>query len=50
VTTTYRIFGIPVWSVTVTAPELDKEALYKEFADRFGKEMITELKAKGVIR
>lgn len=38
----YRLFGIPVWSVTREhqgiAPEV-KESLYQEFSDRFGKEI-----------
>lgn len=38
-TVTYYLFGIPIWSVKRTISVSDKEALYREFADRFGKEI-----------
>lgn len=37
---TFRIFGIPVWSITETVAEpFDKEAVYAELSERFAKEM-----------
>lgn len=36
----FRIFGIPVWSMTETVAEpFDKEAVYIELSERFAKEM-----------
>ena len=54
-TVTYRIFGIPVWSVTRTVPapppaQVDEEELYKRFAERFGSEMTAALRSKGLIQ
>lgn len=38
----YKLFGIPVWSVTKV---VDEEALYNKLADRFGAEMKSALDA-----
>lgn len=35
----YRLFGFVIWSVTRTLSVDDKEALYKEFSERFGRDM-----------
>lgn len=35
-TITYRLFGIPIWSVVQT---VDEEAIYKRMSDRFKAEM-----------
>lgn len=37
--TVYRLFGIPVWSVTRTVTVDERETMYHEFAERFAREM-----------
>lgn len=33
---TYRLFGIPIWSIT---RDTDEDALYSRMSDRFAKEL-----------
>lgn len=33
-TVTYRMFGIPIWSVTRDVSVADRDALFKEFCDK----------------
>jgi hypothetical protein len=42
-TVTYRFLGIPVWSVTRATSVDDKNALYREFADRFNADILAAM-------
>lgn len=39
-TITYRLFGIPVWSVTRDVSVADREELYQEFCTRLNESLI----------
>jgi hypothetical protein len=43
-TTVYRLFGIPIWSVTRATSVADEEAVYQRMAARFDAEMTDALK------
>lgn len=48
-TVTYKIFGIPIWTVTRKVTVTDEEAVYQRLSDRFAAEMKMALDhAKGV--
>lgn len=44
-TVTYRLFGIPIWSIT-RSRKID-DALYEEMRDRFAKDMNEILTRRG---